>query len=119
MRVGSTDNDGYGPMQAAAKPAGCSSSSPAKKSERKDDGESRSPKSRRHGDAKKHGAVGLEGKKSGPRKPKQHNRANTVSVDGQGAPSRKKGGSKNPLRGPVRKRSNNLRNSCHAAKPAR
>jgi ATP-dependent RNA helicase RhlE len=119
VRAGGTDDDGYDPMQAAAKPAGRSSAKPVKKTERKDDGESRSPKSRRRGDAKKHGAGGFEDKKSGPRKPKQRHRGDTGSADGQGAPGRKKGGNKNPPRGPARNRSDNRQNSRHAAKPAR
>ena len=119
VRAGGTDNDGYDPMRAAAKPAGRPSGKPAKKTERKDDGESRSPKSQRRGDVKKHGAGGFEGKKSGPRKPKQRHRGDTVLADGQGTPSHKKSGNKNPPRGPARKRSNNRQNSGHAAKPAR
>ena len=119
VRAGVTDDDGYNPMQAAAKPTGRSSAKPAKKTERKDDGESRSPKSRRRTDAKKHGAGGFEGKKSGPRKPKQRYEGDAASADGQSAPSRKKGGNKNPPRGPARNRSNNRQNSRHAEKPAR
>ena len=59
------------------------------------------------------------GKKSRPRKPKQRHPRNTVTADGQGAPSHKEGDNKNPLRGPARKRSKNGLNSRHAANPDR
>ena len=115
VQAGNVNDDSYDPMKAATKPAGKSSPAgqssgkSAKKTERKDDGESRPPKSRRRGDAKKHWVGGFDSKKSGPRKPKQRHRGDAALADGQGAPNRKKGGSKNPPRGPASMNNKNRR----------
>ncbi|MDB2477856.1 helicase C-terminal domain-containing protein, partial [Alphaproteobacteria bacterium] len=123
VQAGGIDDDGYDPMKAAAKPSGKSSGKSSGKFEtrgaRQDDGERRSPKSRRRNDAKKPGAGSYEGKKSGPKKPKPRHRGEAASADGPGAPRRKKGGSKNPPRGPARRRNNNRQTGRNSEKSAR
>ena len=127
VQAGGIEDDGYDPMKAAAKPSGKSSDKSLGKSSgkfetrgaRQDNGERRPPKSRRRNDAKKLGAGGYEGKKSGPKKPKPRHRGGVAAADAPGAPRRKKGGNKNAPRGPARRRNNNQQTGRNSEKSAR
>ena len=99
VQAGGIDDDGYDPLKAAAGRSKKSSPHADKTSERKNSDDRHRPKSRRRNDDKK-----LNRKKTKPR-----HRGDSASSDGQEAPRRKKGGNKNPPRGPARAHNKNRR----------
>jgi ATP-dependent RNA helicase RhlE len=97
VQAGGIDDDGYDPLKAAARPSEKSTPQADKTSDRKNNDGRHRPKSRRRDD----------GKKPSPRKTKQRHRGDSASSDGREEPRRKKGGNKNPPRGPARNRAAN------------
>ena len=94
VQAGGIDDDRYDPLKTAARRLEKSSPQASKTSDRKNSDDRYRPKSRRPNDNKK-----LSRKKS-----KQHHRGDSASSDGREARHRKKGGNKNPPRGPARMR---------------
>ena len=109
VQAGSINDDGYDPMKATAKAPAKSSPRADKKSHRQNDDRRHQPKSRRRDDDKR----------SQPRKTKQRHRDDRTAGDGGDTPRRKKGGNKNPPRGPARMRNKSRRNGRASAKPKR
>ena len=94
VQAGGIDDDRYDPLKTAARRSEKSSPQASKTSDRKNSDDRYRPKSRRRNDNKK-----LSRKKT-----KQHHRGDSASSDGREARHRKKGGNKNPPRGPARMR---------------
>ena len=94
VQAGGIDDDRYDPLKTAARRLEKSSPQASKTSDRKNSDDRYRPKSRRRNDNKK-----LSRKKT-----KQHHRGDSASSDGREARHRKKGGNKNPPRGPARMR---------------
>lgn len=94
VQAGGIDDDRYDPLKTAARLLEKSSPQASKTSDRKNSDDRYRPKSRRRNDNKK-----LSRKKT-----KQHHRGDCASSDGREARHRKKGGNKNPPRGPARMR---------------
>lgn len=94
VQAGGIDDDRYDPLKTAARLLEKSSPQASKTSDRKNSDDRYRPKSRRRNDNKK-----LSRKKT-----KQHHRGDSASSDGREARHRKKGGNKNPPRGPARMR---------------
>ncbi|MGB1896870.1 MAG: DEAD/DEAH box helicase [Parvibaculales bacterium] len=114
VQAGGIDDDGYDPMKAAAKLAGKASGKSSRQADKQADrksGDNRgADKSRRRGGGQKCGSGGFEGQKPAAKKSRKPNRGDSAAADGKGAPRRKKGGNKNPPRGPARNRSQNRQN---------
>ncbi|NBR50802.1 MAG: DEAD/DEAH box helicase [Alphaproteobacteria bacterium] len=94
VQAGGINDDRYDPLKTAARRLEKSSPQASKTSDRKNSDDRYRPKSRRLNDNKK-----LSRKKT-----KQHHRGDSASSDGREARHRKKGGNKNPPRGPARMR---------------
>ena len=94
VQAGGIDDDRYDPLKTAARRLEKLSPQASKTSDRKNSDDRYRPKSRRRNDNKK-----LSRKKT-----KQHHRGDSASSDGREARHRKKGGNKNPPRGPARMR---------------